>query len=309
LDSVIAYAASQNGAIALGDPIGPADQATDAIRHFRDFCAHNDWTPSFVSTLPDFLNAYQAAGFSSVCIGFEAIVDLHDFSLEGSKNKEIRNTVSRMERNGYHVEVHLPPLDNALMNSLQAISDAWLTKHHGGEMHFSDGWFSEEYIRNSPVTVVHSPENVPTAFVNLMPEFTKKEASIDLMRHYSGIEHGTMEYLFTKMLLWAKENGYESFSLGVSAIVGVGEKEEDPRVEQALHTIATYTSRFYNFKGLHNFKAKFHPRWEPRYLIYPGAASLPLVISTLLRVHSGNNFLWKFLGKQPRNEQAGLGAK
>jgi len=106
-----------------------------------------------------------------------------------------------------------------------------------------------------------------------------------------------MEFLFAKMLQWAKEKGYDSFSLGLSAIVGVGEKQSDPRVEQALHTIAEYVSRFYNFKGLHDFKEKFHPRWEPRYLVYPGPASLPLVLTTLLRVHSGNNFLWKFLGK------------
>jgi phosphatidylglycerol lysyltransferase len=106
-----------------------------------------------------------------------------------------------------------------------------------------------------------------------------------------------MEFLFTKMLQWAKEKGYATFSLGLSAIVGVGEKTDDLRVEQALHTIAEYVSRFYNFKGLHNFKEKFHPRWEPRYLIYPGAASLPPVLATLLQVHSGKNFLWKYLGK------------
>src|SRR5574340_180439 len=99
------------------------------------------------------------------------------------------------------------------------------------------------------------------------------------------------------MLQWAKEQGYDTFSLGLSAIVGVGEKPEDSQVEHALHTISGYISRFYNFKGLHTFKEKFHPLWEPRYLIYPGTASLPLVLTTLLRVHSGNNFLFKFLGR------------
>ena len=298
-ETVIAYAASQRGAMALGDPIGPPAQAAEAIRRFCDFCARNDWTPSFLNTLPDYLDAYHAAGLDTVCLGFEAIVVLQDFSLEGSKNKGIRNAVSRMERSGYRAEVHLPPLDNALMSSLQAISNAWLTLHHGGEMHFSDGWFDDPYIRTSPVIVVHAPDGTPTAFANLVHEYTKNEVTIDLMRHYAGVEHGTMEFLFAKMLQWARENGYQTFSLGVSAIVGVGENPGDPRVEQALHTIASYVSRFYNFKGLHDFKDKFHPRWEPRYLAYPGPASLPLVLSTLLRVHSGNNYLWKFLVKQP----------
>ena len=103
-----------------------------------------------------------------------------------------------------------------------------------------------------------------------------------------------MEFLFIRMLQWAKEKGYDTFSLGLSAIVGVGEKSDDPRVEQALHTISEYVSRFYNFKGLHNFKDKFHPQWEPRYLVYQGPSSLPQALSSLLRVHSGNNSLWKF---------------
>lgn len=301
-ETVIAYAVRNRGAMALGDPIGPSAEAADAILEFRKFCADNDWMPSFVSTLPDYLDAYRAAGLDAACIGFEAIVNLKDFSLEGSKNKGIRNTISHMERGGYRAEIHMPPLDNAMMTSLGAISDAWLTLHHGGEMHFSDGWFNDSYIRNNPVVVVHASDGAPIAFANLVPEYAKNEVSIDLMRHYAGVEHGTMEFLFAKMLQWASEQGYETFSLGLSAIVAVGEKPDDPRVEQALHTIATYASRFFNFRGLHDFKDKFHPSWEPRYLVYPGPASLPQVISTLLSVHSGKNYLWKFLVKKPKSE-------
>jgi phosphatidylglycerol lysyltransferase len=145
--------------------------------------------------------------------------------------------------------------------------------------------------------VIHDPQGTPTAFANLVPEYKKNEVTIDLMRRYPKVEHGTMEFLFASMLQWAKDNGYETFSLGLSAIIGVGEKPEDPQLEQTLHTLAETLSRYYNFRGLHDFKEKFHPRWEPRYMVYPGTASLPLMISTLLRVHSGDAFLWKYLRK------------
>lgn len=94
-----------------------------------------------------------------------------------------------------------------------------------------------------------------------------------------------MEFLFARMLQYSKENHYTNFSLGLSAIVGVGEKPDDPRVENALHTLAQFASRHFNFKGLHHFKAKYHPEWQPRYLVYPGAASLPQILSTLLQAH------------------------
>jgi phosphatidylglycerol lysyltransferase len=297
-ETVTTYAASKRGAIILGDPIGPEDKTLTAIKGFRDLCGKNDWTPAYASTLPDHLDAYRAAGYESICIGYEAIVPLKDFTLEGSQNKDLRYSVNRMEKSGYQAEVHAPPLDARLIRSLRVISDAWLTSQHGGEMGFSNGWFNDDYIRNSHVIVVHGPEKRPTAFANLVPEYQKNEISVDLMRHIEKVEYGTMDFLFVKMLLWAKEQGYESFSLGLSAVVGVGEKPEDPRLEKSLHTLAEYVSRFYNFRGLHAFKEKFHPRWEPRYLVYPGTASLPLVLSTLLRVHAGNNYLWKFIGNK-----------
>lgn len=295
--SVIAYAARGRGAMALGDPIGPRPDAPAAIVSFRDFCARNDWTPSFASVLPDFLDAYHAAGFETVCIGKEAIVGLETFTLEGSENKNVRNAFNKLVRLGYRFQMHTPPLDDALLHALRAISDAWLTLQHGGEMHFANGWFDDDYIRSGPVAVVHAPDGKPTAFANLVTEYQANEVTIDLMRRYQKVESGTMEFIFGSMLQWAKDQGYETFSLGLSAIVGVGEKPDDPRTEKALHTIADYVSRFYNFRGLHEFKEKFHPRWEPRYLAYPGPASLPLVLTTLLRVHSGDNFLWKYLKK------------
>ncbi len=296
--SVIAFGARGRCAMALGDPFGPDEDAGNAIRLFAAFCVQNDWKPSFVSVLPDHLEDYRQAGFEVVTLGNEAIVELQDFTLEGSHSKNIRNEVNRISRMGFTAVVHSPPLDPNLLHQLRQISDAWLTIQHGGEMHFSDGWFTEDYISEGPVAVVNDASGNPVAFANLVAEYAKNEITIDLMRRYPKVERGTMEFLFVTMLNWAKERGYDTFSLGLSAIVGVGEKPEDPSMEKALHTIAEYVSRFFNFKGLHTFKEKFSPRWEPRYLVFPGAADLPIILTTMLRLHAGDNFLWKYFKKQ-----------
>ncbi len=56
---------------------------------------------------------------------------------------------------------------------------------------------------------------------------------------------------------------------------------------------------FYNFKGLHTFKQKFNPEWQPRYLVYPNAASLPAVLTTLARVSSGDDLVVSYLRELP----------
>jgi phosphatidylglycerol lysyltransferase len=295
--SVIAYAARGRGVIVLGDPIGPPEDAAAAITGFQYFCARNDWSPVFASVLPDALDSYQSAGFDTLCMGQEAIVDLETFTLAGSAYKNVRNAVAKMGRLGYQAEMHLPPLKEKLLHELRAISDEWLTMMHGGEMHFSDGWFDDDYIRNSPVMAIHAANGEITAFANLLPEFQKNETGLDLMRRRREVDNGTMELLFTSLLQWAKAQGFASFSLGLAALTGMGERTDDPQVEQALRRLSEFFRRFINFRGLYSFKEKFNPRWEPRYLVYPGAVSLPGIITTMLRVHSDGNFLWNYLKK------------
>jgi phosphatidylglycerol lysyltransferase len=97
-----------------------------------------------------------------------------------------------------------------------------------------------------------------------------------------------MDLLFATMLEWARECGFETFDLGLSALSGLGEKPQDPAIERALHYIYEHENQFYNFKGLHAFKDKFNPRWSPRYLIYPGLSALPAVTLALIRADSGD---------------------
>ena len=114
--SVIAYAARGRGVIALGDPVGPPENIAEAITGFRGYCSRNDWTPAFVSVLPENIDSYRAAGFETLCMGQEAIVDLGAFTLEGSDNKNVRNAVTKIGRLGYRAEMHLPPLGDILLH-------------------------------------------------------------------------------------------------------------------------------------------------------------------------------------------------
>ena len=44
---------------------------------------------------------------------------------------------------------------------------------------------------------------------------------------------------------------------------------------------------FYNFQGLRAYKEKFHPRWEPRYLAYPGGFGLPRILADVSALIAG----------------------
>jgi phosphatidylglycerol lysyltransferase len=291
--TMFAFAHEGRVALVLGDPIGPETDLLQALAAFKKHCVENDWLPAFYQVLPDHLQLYKSNGFSTLMIGQEAIVDLNAFTLEGKSGKEFRTVLNRMERLGHCAEMHLPPLEEGLLQNLRDISNEWLTMMHGNEMGFSVGWFDDDYVRNSPVMAVHAPDGKITAFANVVPEYQRSEYAVDLMRRRQVIENGTMDFLFVSLIHWAKTQRLKTFSLGLSALSGLGEHSDDPVTERALRTIYENLNRFYNFKGLHAFKEKYHPQWEPRYLIYPGLPSLPLVGTALVRANAGEHFLWK----------------
>jgi phosphatidylglycerol lysyltransferase len=287
--SLISYMVQNRVALVLGDPIGSNEDIASAIAAFKSFCAFNDWLPAFYQVMPDFLDIYESLGFDALPLGQEASVDLSKFTLEGSENKPIRNAYNKMLRNGYKVAIQEPPHSPRMLRELRTISDDWLSSRGTKEMGFSLGWFDEEYLNTCPILLVRDGEGFIDAFANIVTEFQSKEAAVDLMRHRSFSEKGIMDFLFVSLFLWARDKGFGSFNLGLSTFSGIGEDSKDPALERTLRFIYENVNRFYNFKGLHAFKDKFHPNWSTRYLVYPSPANLPAVSVSLFRANFRNN--------------------
>ena len=297
--SVIGYALVGRTAVTLGDPVGPPDDLLPSIQAFSDLCRRNDWLPVFYQTQPATLDLYKHSGFDAISVGEEGIVDLETFTLEGKASKPLRAPINKLTNAGFTFTVHEPPISDELLEELRAISNEWLTFMHGSEKRFSLGWFEDNYVRNSPIGAVHAPEGWVTAFANFVPEYQANEITVDLMRRHHEIENGTMEFLFVSLFQWAKAQGYHRFNLGLSALSGVGEHSDDPAIEKVMHWVYQHVNQFYNFKGLHSFKEKFHPEWSPRYLLYPGAANLAQAWLAVVSANSGNaNLLLEYLKKK-----------
>ena len=241
----------------------------------------------------------QQSGFEALSVGEEGVVNLDTFTLEGKEGKPLRAPVNKLTNAGYKFIVHQPPISDDLLEELRAISNEWLTMMHGTEKHFSLGWFEDDYIRNSPIGAVHTPEGWINAFINFVPEYQLNNITVDLMRRRNEIENGTMEFLFVNLFQWAKAQGYQGFDLGLSGLSGVGEQADDPAVERVMHWAYEHVNQFYNFKGLHAFKEKFHPEWSPCYLIYPGAANLVEAWLAVVSANSGReNLIAQYLKRQ-----------
>jgi phosphatidylglycerol lysyltransferase len=202
-------------------------------------------------------------------------VDLDQFKLEGSAMKESRNTIARLERAGYRVQVFDPPVDEGLLDQLQRVSDEWLALPGHRERRFTLGAFSREYVRGTRVyTAINSAEEV-VAFLNLVPPYDPETATVDLMRRGSDPSNGLMDYLFAKAFLDLKGQGYRRFSLGLAPLAEFGESESPSLEEKLVRWGLQHMPRLFRADSLRRFKAKYASEWEPRYEVYRSRWDLP----------------------------------
>ena len=275
----IMYGVQGGSLIAMGDPVAADRQQEELAWQFRELCDRYGMRCVFYQVDGANLPLYVDMGLFLVNLGEEARVPLKDFSLEGSKRKSLRQDVNRAVKAGCSFEVVPAEQVALLIPYLKTISDAWLTLKHGQEKGFSLGFFNEDYLSRLSIAAVRHEGKI-VAFANLWLG-GDEELSPDLIRHLPDAPPGTMDFLITQLLLWGKEKQYQWFNLGGAPFSGL----EDRTLAPLWHRLGTQLYRhgehFYNFKGLRQFKEKFDPVWEPKYLATSAGLSLPAVLVDL----------------------------
>jgi len=278
---LLAYSDIGNKLVVLGDPIGDSSLFKNAIEDFQTFADKFGHTPVFYQVSEKYFPYYHENGYYFFKLGEEAVINLDTFTLSGSKhNKSLRSSKSRLEKDGFKFEMLNPPFSSDMVSEFKLISDLWLGKRK--EKGFSLGFFSDDYIQTAPVAVFKNKDDKIVAFATIMPVYDDISLSVDLMRFdHDACPNGTMDALFVNLLLWSKQQNYKYFNLGMAPLSNVGLSPFAHEQEKFAKFVYKFGNHWYKFSGLRNYKEKFHPDWEPRYLAYPKFISLPTLLIEL----------------------------
>lgn len=77
-----------------------------------------------------------------------------------------------------------------------------------------------------------------------------------------------MDFAIIRTMQTLAEQGYAQFSLGAAPLSDVGIWPGSRPAERMLHLYSTKAERVYNYRGVLQYKTKFHPQWEPRFLAF-----------------------------------------
>jgi phosphatidylglycerol lysyltransferase len=278
--SFLMYAVQGRSWVALGGPVGPEEEHAELLWAFCEQVDYYGGWPVFYEVGGRGLTHYLDLGLTLLKVGEEGRVPLADFALEGARWKSARNLLRRLERAGCTCSIVPQGQVAPLLPELKAVSDAWLAGKNTREKGFSLGYFDPDYLAFFPVAVVRSEGRI-VAFATFWPGGGQEELSVDLMRSTADAPPGIMDYLFLQLFLWGRDHGYGWFNLGMAPFSGLESRSLAPLWTKIGAFLFRTGEHYYNFQGLRQYKEKFHPDWEPRYLACPGGISLAPVLASI----------------------------
>ena len=282
-DACVAYSVVGRVAIALGDPISCARSAAPAAAQFLAFCDQQAWTGAFYQV--EAAQAFSGVGVTTVPIGSDAVVPARGFSLGGKERAGLRYAVHHCERLGMRFTfLPAPAAWDSFGGAMTDVSGSWLGRGKGPEMGFSLGTLATLSDPAITVGLAHSAEGRLEAFVSWLPAPGRRGWTLDLMRRRPDGPRGVMETLITRSIEEAARRDLEEVSLGLAPLA-ITSGESDRITDRVLRRAYESLDRFRRSRSLRQFKSKFAPRWEERYLVVPDAAALPEVLVALLRAH------------------------
>ncbi len=297
--AAIAYHFEADTLLVIGDPMGPPEEIPPLLEAFERFCRERDWQFAFYQARRERLPLYRARGWSAAHIGVDPILHPAGFTLEGGARGTVRRAVNKLARQGIQVRHWVPgerpfgsdPDSAAMLEPMRAISAEWMQGRAGGEKGFCMGRFEPATLGERWVSVAWNvAAGRAEAFCTWTPVWARRGWALDLMRRRHSAPSGVMELLVVRGVEHARERGDEMMSLSLSALVRVptagGAAETIASDDPARAFLIERLKRFYDFRGLFEWKRKFDPAFEDRYLVYPGAFALPRIALSLARAQS-----------------------
>jgi phosphatidylglycerol lysyltransferase len=285
-DAFVMFARRGRSWVAMGDPVGSESGARELRWRFRDLSDRYDGWCVFFEVSAERRGDYAEIGLGLTPLGEQARVELSSFGLEGPMRSALRQSHAKLQRRGAAFAIVPRGSVAPLVPALEQVSRAWLEGKAVQEKGFSNASFDARYVEQCPLAVVRFEGEI-VAFANLWLGADAEELSVDLMRHRPDAPNGTMDFLFSELMLWGRAQGYRWFDLGMAPLAGLYAHAESRLWSRVGTLLYEHGEHFYNFDGLRRYKAKFDPQWRPMYLASPGGVALPAILVDVTALIAG----------------------
>ena len=273
-DAVLSYRVEAGVLLVAGDPVGHPDALPGLARRAADLAARHDLALGVMAAGEDLRDIWAGVGLRAFYLGDEAVVLTEGFSLEGRAIRKVRQSVTRLEREGY--SARLVRVRDLAASDLRAL-DAFRADCRRGdpERGFSMalGCIEDPGGLPSWLVLMDGPDGALSGLMHFVAGDHGCTQSLCMQLRDPATPNGLMEYMVVSAVLGLREHGVDQVSLNF-VTGGRYFREQDTLMQRVANRSWCVADRWFQIKRLEKFTEKFFPRWDPRYLMYPSMVSL-----------------------------------
>lgn len=258
----IMYAPSGNSWIALGDPVGSFSQKSELLWKFKELADKNSFKLAFIGIGKKYMQIYDDIGLDVFDIGQEAKIPLKTFDKTHESGDYFEKLVSKIEAEGFTYQIVRAKDFEKYRETFNHINKEWEKNSNYIERDFIPGKYDETYMKDMDFSILKKDGKI-CAFSVFFATKSRYEISTDVVRH-TECNTEVFTYMIFKNIMWAKDNGYKWFDLGL-AYFPAADSEND--VLKHFAKMFMFAEHFgYNLSNLRDFKNKFRPIWHNKYI-------------------------------------------
>ena len=273
----LAYTVVAGVAIVSGDPVGPEEDLGALLQRFLDFAHDRGWRIAVLGAGEACVDVYRGLGLRVLYHGDEAVVDTASFSIEGRAIRKVRQSVTRLEREGYAAEIRyageIPFEERAELEDVLLI---WRGRQpdRGFTMEL-DSLFRLEG-RDALFVVGRDGRGKIKGFLHFAV-VGRETLSLSSMPRLLDTPNGFNEWLVVEAIGWARTHGFDYVSLNFAPFAAVFSDTEADAGRRMLRGALEKLKFRFQLDNLFAFNRKFQPTWRSRFVVYEHLGDLPRV--------------------------------
>jgi lysyl-tRNA synthetase class 2 len=284
----LAYRVVGGVAIVSGDAIGEPSAVEPLLVRFLEFAGRRGWRVAVLGASEASLPMYRRLGMHAVYHGDEAVLEVDSFSLEGRAIRKVRQSVQRLEREGYTAQVLRPAeIPAPLRAEIESIAAAWRAgQPQKGFVMALDRLFGVD-DDHSVFVIGFGPSGRPEGFIHFVSSPAAPALSLSSMPRLRSTPNGFNEWLICETVAWARAAGIERISLNFAPFAALlaADASLEPLQRVERRALQSLKGQF-QLDNLLRFNEKFGPGWSRRYVVVERRRDLPRVSVAALAAES-----------------------
>jgi len=276
--SFMMYSQINNNAIVFGDPIGDNKSSKELIWDFKEMTDSKNINPTFVYLGYKNLKVYDDIGLDIASFGVDANVSLKNFSKDSKELEDINSYCDKLTKEGYSFEI-VDKKEFLENKKYIGFVDYQWEKELGN---LKNKMFDVSLNAANKYIIVKK-DNFVSGYAYLLLSNTKYEVFVSNVRYTTDCDENILKYIVFNAVVWAKNNEYKWFNLGLTPSDEVI-IDEDFNSKAKIFVFAEHFK--YDMTALKEFKSKFNPVWKKKYVAFYTGKQMINFLKDFLYIYS-----------------------